>query len=462
MKCLFFLLCIIVLGSCEKMTDVGGPVDGVLDENVFQSDRRSTEAVTGIYAKAMLPTSSFLNGGITIYTALSADEFSFNGTNNTVLEYSTNSLQPSNQHLRTIFWSPAYSLIYQVNACIEGLTRSNALSAATKKQLTGECYFMRAFIYFNLINLFGDVPLITETNYEHNAVLPRTNETLVKEKIKEDLILAIDLLTPDYPTANRVRANKWSALSLLARMNLYNEKWQEAEYEADQIINSGTYSLERDLNNVFLYTSKESILQFMPGSPGYNTTEGQQLVPFTASTSFPLYSLSPYLMDAFESGDKRSEKWIGRKSVGATVYIYAYKYKLKANFTTSFVLTEYYTVFRLAEQYLIRAEARAHQQNLSGAIADLDSIRDRAGLPLIAVTNPNISKEDLLTAIQKERQTELFAEWGHRWFDLKRTRQADVILKNRKSGWNATDTLYPIPGVERAQNPNLTQNEGYN
>lgn len=453
---------IMILGSCDKLTDVGGPVTSITNGNVFKNDVNATSAVTGIYAKAMLPTIAFLNGGVTIYPALSADEFVSNGTFSTVLEFAGNSLQSSNQALILNLWTPAYTLIYQVNACIEGLNGSNSLSETTKSQLLGESYFIRAFIYFNLINLFGDVPLIVSTNYEINAGLPRTNSTLVKARIKQDLITAIGLLSPEYPTANRVRVNKWAALSLLARINLYNENWVEAENEASQVIASGSYSLERELNHVFLYNSKESIFQLMPVSKGYNTTEGNQLVPGPGSSAIPLCSLSPYLLNAFEPGDKRDSIWVGRKTVGSMVYTYPYKYQLKSNFTTTFVLNEFYTVLRLAEQYLIRAEARANQQNLTGAIEDLDSIRSRAGLPLLSITNPFISKEDLLIAIQNERQTELFAEWGHRWFDLKRTKQADAVLKNRKSSWNSTDTLYPIPSTERIQNPNLTQNDGYN
>jgi hypothetical protein len=456
------LLCIVILGSCDKITDVGGPATSITNGNVFQNDVTATSAVTGIYAKAMLPTISFLNGGVTIYTGLSADEFVSNGTNSTVLEFMSNSLQSSNQVVRLNLWTPAYTLIYQANACIEGLNGSNSLSASTKKQLLGESYFIRAFIYFNLINLFGDVPLIVETNYEVNALLPRTNSTLVKGQIKQDLITAIGLLSSDYPTENRVRPNKWTALSLLARLNLYNENWADAENEASQVISSGIYSLERSLQNVFLYNSKESIFQLMPVIKGYNTTEGNQLIPGTTAAAIPLCSLSPYLLNVFEPGDKRDSFWVGRKPVDGIVYTYAYKYQQKANFTTSFVLMEYYTVLRLAEQYLIRAEARANQQNLNGAMEDIDTIRSRAGLPLLSITNPYIGKEDLLIAIQKERQIELFAEWGNRWFDLKRTKQADVVLKNRKSAWNSTDTLYPIPSTERIQNPNLTQNDGYN
>jgi hypothetical protein len=456
------VLFILIIGSCDKLTDVGGPATSTTNANVFQNDVTATAAVTGIYAKAMLSTISALNGGITIYPALSADELVSNGTNSAVLEFMTNSLQSSNSTIKFTLWAASYSLLYQANACIEGINGSNAISAGTKKQLLGESYFIRAFIYFNLINLFGDVPLIIATRYESNATMPRTSTTLVKDQIKKDLIAAIGLLSPDYPTANRVRVNKWAAAGLLARIDLYNENWAAAENEAGQVINSGTYSLENKLENVFLYNSRESIFQLMPVSKGYNTAEGNQLVPGTASSAIPICSLSPYLLNVFEPGDKRYDIWVGKKMVNGTIYTYPYKYTLKANFTASFVLMEYYTVLRLAEQYLIRAEARANQQNLIGALEDLDTIRSRAGLPLLSTTNPDISQQELLTAIQKERQIELFAEWGHRWFDLKRTKQADAVLKNRKPGWNSTDTLYPIPNSERLLNPNLTQNEGYN
>jgi hypothetical protein len=119
-------------------------------------------------------------------------------------------------------------------------------------------------------------------------------------------------------------------------------------------------------------------------------------------------------------------------------------------------------VFRLAEQYLIRAEARAQQDNLIEAISDLDVLRNRAGISLIKNTTPGISKTNLLLAIEKERQVELFAEWGHRWLDLKRTNRADIVLAPTKSKWSKDDTLYPIPTSEFNKNPRLgDQNPGY-
>lgn len=456
-NCIFCFLLIVVSG-CTKLIDVPGPENLTESTDVFKSDASAISAVTGIYSKAMSSAVSFLNGGITIYTGLSADELIQNETNSTVQEFFINSLQPSNSLLRKDLWVRAYDLIYQTNACIEGINGSNSLTEATRNQLLGESYFLRAFLYFYMVNLFGDVPLIITTDYTTNATLPRTNATIVRSRIKADLITALNLLIPSYPSPDRARANKWTVSAMLAKVYLYDDNWQEAESAASAVINSGSYSLEKDVTHVFLYTSNESIFQMMPVAQGYNTTEGNQFIP-SRTFAVPAYSLSNYLLGVFEPGDKRVINWIGSQSAGGALYSFPYKYKLKADFSALFVLREYYVVLRLAEQYLIRAEARANLGNLPGAIQDLDTVRYRAGLLLI---DPSINKTELLVAIQKERQTELFTEWGNRWFDLKRTKQADLVLKNRKLGWNATDTLYPIPGAERLLNPNLTQNDGYN
>ena len=124
-------------------------------------------------------------------------------------------------------------------------------------------------------------------------------------------------------------------------------------------------------------------------------------------------------------------------------------------------MSEYIIVLRLAEQYLIRAEARAQQGNLTGAIEDLDIIRARAGLPHTAAT----TREDLLHAIAHERQVELFTEWGHRWFDMKRTNTIDIIMPavcEQKGGtWDSRWSLYPIPLKEVQRAPNIKQNPGY-
>ena len=123
--------------------------------------------------------------------------------------------------------------------------------------------------------------------------------------------------------------------------------------------------------------------------------------------------------------------------------------------------TEYYMVLRLAEQYLIRAEAEAHGagNGLSGAVSDLNIIRYRAGLPDYAGA---ILQSPILSAIAHENQIEFFAEWGHRWLDLKRTGQATTVLSaNKGFAVSSNSLLYPIPVSELKTDPNLTQNSGY-
>lgn len=133
-----------------------------------------------------------------------------------------------------------------------------------------------------------------------------------------------------------------------------------------------------------------------------------------------------------------------------------------ANFSGT--VTEYTMVERLGEQYLIRAEAETHLNQLTNAANDINTIRSRAGLGGTAAA----TQIDLFTAILHERQVELFTEWGHRWFDLIRMGAVDTVMgppgnvtKFKQGAWVATDTLYPISQSELDLNPNLSQNAGY-
>ena len=460
-KYLIILLAIYAI-ACNKLIDVGDPENSENGKTVFSHDTSAMSAVTGIYARIMASFPSLLNGGLTICAGLSADEIQPTSSSNSMQEYYINSISTTSNFNRLYLWYYGYTLIYQANACIEGISNSTALSEVISNQLLGECYFLRSLTYFQMIQLFGDVPLVISTNYEENAGLKRTPTIKILSQIKEDLLKATELLTDNYPGNNRIRVNKWAAKALLAKLYLYGGDWADAESASGQVINAGTYRLEKDLNRVFLYDSKEAILQFMPYENGYNTTEGAQFVPSPNGTSLPQYSLTEYLLNAFETGDKRAANWIGRKTVNGVVYTFPYKYKLRINFGPTYAVTEYVMVLRLGEQYLIRAEARAHLNDLAGSIIDLDSIRNRAGLPLIAQTNPGIDVNSLFKILQKERQTELFAEWGARWFDLKREKTVTSVLVSRKQSWKDTDTLYPVPDVELKLNPKLTQNPGYN
>jgi starch-binding outer membrane protein, SusD/RagB family len=306
-----------------------------------------------------------------------------------------------------------------------------------------------------LINLYGSVPLVTSTDYHKNMVIGREPVENIYTRIIADLTEAQTLLNPVYPTSNRLRPNRYTAMSLLAKVYLFQKKWNLSEQVATQIINSGTYKLEPNLNNVFLSSSNEAIWKLSPVFPGVETWEGYYFVP-TSSSVIPKYVISNNLLSSFETGDQRKNNWLKNNTVNGQPYYYPYKYKL--GYDGAPVPKENYMVFRLGEQYLIRAEARAQQGNIGGALEDLNLIRSRAGLSDFITTD----QSTLLADIQHERQVELFCEWANRWFDLKRINNADTVLSNAKgSNWQSTDVLYPVPQTELSKNPSLTQNAGY-
>jgi len=464
-KRLLAIIALICLGglqnSCKKLIDIKPPVSSITTTQVFADSTDAVSAIEGIYTVMTTGYDQITNGFSTIYPGMSADEllpFQSQGSN-----FPTNTLLIGDNDVQGC-WGDAYTLLYQVNASIEGLTASKGLSQAAKNQLTGEAKFIRALYYFYLTNLFGNVPLITTSNYKVNAVAARTPQATVYAAIVSDLLSAQSLLSKDYSYSGgaRIRANSSAATALLARVYLYQKQWQQAETEADTIINNtATFNLAPDLNQVFTVNSSEAILQLNLNTSfgSYNATAEAVDYEVFDNTSPPLYYLTPQLLNAFETGDMRRQDWVDSTTYNGVNYYYPYKYKIGvAQESAGAPATELYTVLRLAEQYLIRAEARAEQQNLSGAIADINVIRNRAGLPGLAT---NLDQAHVLAAVYQERRIELFAEWGHRWLDLKRTNQANSVLGNLKPTWQSYQQLYPIPNADIISDPNLTQNPGY-
>jgi len=437
--------------GCNKLVDVDPPTDRIERALVFTSDATAVSAMSGVYAQMIRSNMQYASSATTIYAGLSSDELYPTTSVATTDEYFLNNLTAGNGTLRTNVWIPAYQVIFQCNNIIEGLQVSTDVSAALSRQLEGEAKFIRAFTHFYLVNFFGDVPLVITTDYKETSKLPREQTSKVYDQIVKDLSEARTLLAAGYPSANRVRVNSKAASALLARVYMYMGEWQKAADESSNVISDPTYAMVNVLNNVFLINSTETIWQLMPTSTTTNTWEGNTFIP--AASTAPAYGLTTSLVNAFPAADARKSNWTKSVVVGTTTHYYPNKYKVK----TATTLTEYYVVLRLAEQYLIRAEAYAYLNKITEAKNDLNVIRARATLAATAANDQN----SLLAAIEKERQLELFAEWGHRWFDLKRTGRTTAVLGPLKAGWVATDTLYPIPQIEINRNPLLNQNPGY-
>ena len=438
--------------SCEDFVEIDPPRNEITFDLAFSDDATATSTISGLYSNMV--SSNYSAGDLSKFASLCSDELNA-GVISSDFDFQNNDLTSINGLVSSRFWGPAYSHLLQVNSILEELNESSSLTDSIESQLRGEALFMRAFLHFNLANLFGNIPIVTSTDFERNNTLSRSNPSELYSQIIQDLEAARPLVFNDFTFTDgeRVRPIGPAVDALLARVHLYQENWSEAEQSATTIINSSDlFSIEADPNNVFLANSVETIWSLKPVGPAFVAPETFRFdVIFTTFTA--------EFMNSFEANDLRASNWIDSlASPQGGTFAVPSKYKEE-----DIPLQEYSVVFRLAEMYLIRAEARTQQGNTTGAIADLDVLRERAGLPLISATNPSIPQADLLTAIEQERKAELFTEWGHRWFDLRRTNRANEVLSGfGDKDWQETDVLWPVPQAELDINPNLLpQNSGY-
>ena len=456
--------------SCKDFISIDNPKNQMITATVFQTDAHASAAMTGIYGR-MVSTGT-IPYTIAFRTGIAGDEQINYSTNAAAVQLYQNGIQ-AQESLTNDFWNSGYNYIYQANAVIEGCEQSTGLSAAVRKQLLAEAHFLRAFWYFYLANLYGDVPLLLITDYKQNAAVPRNSTSEVYTQIINDLKFAVENLNTGYVDASgtgsssdRTRPNRYAALALLSRVYLYTRQWEQADKAATEVINHTALYDTVGLDAIFKKTSREAIWQLQTPTTGSNqaTPEGRLFIltarPITNGAN-NCTTLSSDFLDAFEPGDRRRNSWINTfvyTSGGtSTSYLYPYKYKERQTAAP----TESSTVFRLGELYLIRAEARARYQSVSTGLPDLNVIRKRAGLPDATASD----LEDFIDKLIKERRIELFAEYGHRWLDLKRYGLVEDVMKvvtpNKGGIWASYKQWFPIPQRDIESNRNLIQNKGY-
>ena len=447
-----------LLSSCSDWVAAPAPVSQLSSSSVYQDDATASAAMAGVYIQMMSSASYFASGGagsITVLAGLSADELESQATATSGITFYNNALDRFNTDNARL-WQQAYKTIYYANSVLEGLQKSQSVSQSVRGRLTGEALFLRAFCHFYLVNLYGDVPLVLSTDYQHNQTIARAATDSVYAQILSDLTVAKTALATDFSLdqGQRIRPNARAVAAFLARVYLYRKDWQKAADQASELIGAVSDFQLTAVDSVFLKNSKEAIWQLMPVSPVLNTYEGNTFVLNAAPTSISLHS---GLAKQFLTTDLRN-RWIGRVSAQNQLFYFPYKYKIR----TGTPVQEYSMVLRLAEQYLIRAEAYAHQGQNQRAVQDLDHIRQRAGLVALEPEALQLTQEALLDSVYQQRRLELFCEWGHRWFDLKRTAHAGRKLTESKSiRWQDSAGLYPIPDSEIQLNSALIQNPGY-
>jgi hypothetical protein len=468
-------LSLVAVTGCKKYLDVPLPVDEITTASVYTTDISSAAALNSIY-NAIYHQSFFAGTGSVGYlTGSYGDELrnlSSLPSNITLYEDGVSSSLGG----VTGLWTEMYTQMYSINLAIENLPGASSTGVPHKNQWLGEAYFLRGLTYFYLTNLYGTVPLVLSSNYAVNNILARSAQSAVYTEIIADFLRAQTLLSDDYyaasgaTTGDRGRPNRMAASAMLARAYLYTGDWKDAEAQADSVIgDAADYQLVSPLNT-FLIGSPEIIWGLEPDENYYIPYIEPDVAAFYVPAGIypPTQGVGVCLSDsmagAFEPGDLRYTDWVGADTVAASgstpaaVYYYAYKFKAFGAYTTA---QEVVPMCRLAEQYLIRAEARAQQNNLTGALADLNAIRTRAGLPASAA----VSQADVLIAIARERRVELFCEMGNRFFDLRRTGNLDavmnVIAPLKGGSWSSYKDWWPIPLTDIQNDNHLTQTPGF-
>ncbi|GAB3272081.1 RagB/SusD family nutrient uptake outer membrane protein [Larkinella harenae] len=444
------------LASCTTVLEPK-PVDLLVDNLVLNEPSDVEPVRIGAYSALRgMAATNMIAGDFT------ADYIRNNGTFTDYRELGTKQITASNGAVASL-WSNMYRTIYVANFVLERLPTISGVSEAVRRQVTAEMRFLRGYANFIGANTFGDIPKVTTTDQGTNRNIPKTAKAEILASVLEDWQAAeADLATIEAGSTaqviNGTYANKISARAMLARYHLYQKNWAQAEQFATQVINANVYTLEPNFTDVVNKDfTKESILEVGyglsddPGTSSFGLTNlylgRREVIP---SDQVILLLVSP------ESGTRQTTVAFNPQNQsgndnGWTVQ----KYGTADNDNNNIVL------MRLAEMYLIRAEARAQQNKLSGAngaTADLNVLRARAKAPNVTVT----SQADILTAIERERVYELAFE-GHRWYDLVRTGRAQAVMSAFSPNWNSRYERWPIPQGEIQRNPALrdAQNPGY-
>jgi starch-binding outer membrane protein, SusD/RagB family len=436
----------LILFSCADLLETR-PFQQLPDSGAITDVTSANAALLGAYSQVQ----SYYSLNYPTLGFLPADNVRFNGTLNQFLQTDQNALTPDNVII-TGAWSTIYQAINSANNVIETVPTLTdpALTTTEKNKITGEAYFIRALAYFDLGRGWGGVPLVVKPTrgIEDSKGIKRGTIDQTYDQVLSDLIKAEELL-PEATTRNR--AVKKTAQALRARLHLYREQWADAEIYASLVISNSNYALATPYKSFFTapFLTPESVFELTFSNADPNTIWNNWF-PSALGGQYNFQPTTDFINKLNAQGGNRSSL-LASVTTGTTTSVYGTLY------SRSGLRDDPAYILRIAELYLIRSEARAQLNKLTGtngAIADLNAVRTRAGLTGTSAS----TQADVLLAIEDERRLE-FAFEGHRWFDLVRTKRADDVL-------GITDTrkwLFPIPFVDIGADSDLAedQNPGY-
>lgn len=485
-----YIIAIIICGvglitSCKKYINEG-PIDTPTDDNFWSSERAAESGLAGAYG--LLRTALTNGNAYFILGDATANEFTYGS------DWTLASLSSANQwnfnyvpYNESVLhnWTSFYQVISQCNLILSKVPNIPAANftddpVATKNQILGEAYFIRAYCYYYITQVWGQPVIVTQayTDPINAKPIARSSDADGFNQVVSDLKKSSALLSYSYSDASKVavQASKGSAMALLSKVYMWQKQYQLASAAADSVIQYGNYSLESGVNfsNIFKGQSPESIFEInMIYSPNQNEAQSGSSGVFSIFLADPLvkgksssWAVNKDLINSLYDTTKVSSDvrvkstFYGLHSTSTLMVKYANViYQNPQQQTLPFVSNNM-VVLRLADILLLKAEADLNLGNTGSALTYLNRVRQRAGLTPYVFTGQN----DLLYTIMDERGRELYGE-GQWYFDLVRSglitnpnyaNSIDGYLPNRITN---RGYLWPLDlRTLLPQDPLLTQN----
>ena len=456
-----------LLSSCsESLLDVNPQMQNT-SNNFYQSEEQLDLGVTGAYSTLQLSgqyeISNLLLGELPSDNTWDEVPANDGGNCGQLDEFN----MTSGNTITENSWRDNYIGIQQCNVVLNRIGGLSDISETKKNTAIGEMKFLRGLMYFNLVRIFGDVPLVTKETENVNSYFGqgRTASTEVYKQIVSDLTEAASLL-PEV-ASQKGRATKWAALGILGKVQLTLHDYAEARTCLQQVVSSGKYSLLSNPADIFSPTNKNNKeiifdVQFASGMNG-NTEGSDAYRYFSPSGSVKGgkgHSLpTKQVYNLFSDKDLRKKAYFilstGNMATGKMVQ-------------TSDVIEDggnNVVVLRYADVLLMLAECYANEGDLTSACKYLNFIKQRAGIEEFT----SVSNDAVLEEIATERRKELVNE-GHRWFDLIRTDKAVEVMNayfQSTVGYNGVtvtedNLVQPIPQSQIDTDSSIKQNNNYN
>ena len=436
------------IGACQSFLDLK-PTNSLLSDNAVYDAKTARALVSSAYSSLK----NYSTGSTITLGVLPGDNVFFGGSQSQNIELDANAFTVTNSAIVSAYRSN-YTLINVTNWAISEIPKvqDETFAAGEQNKLIGEAHFIRAFAYFNLGRSWGGVQLqlAPTTDLTSLGSVPRSTQAQTYEQVLSDLAKAEQLLpADDNITRNKLQISIVRAFR--AKVRLYAKQYEQAEIEATAVISNPKYELVKPYSafSQAPYLTKEAVFE-LSATANNSGTSGNAWFP-ASGTPRGSYEFRPTndLITLLNNPAKGGARKVLIATRGNDTYGNLYR-------TTAPNIDPAY-VIRIADLYLIRAEARASKAapDYAGAIADLNAVRGRADAELF--TTGSTDKNAILQAIWDERRLE-FAFEADRWYDLVRSEQAGKVLSVEKNFW-----LFPIPQADVLADPDLggENNPGY-